>query len=111
MTDYIINAHEFIAVTNARILSPEEKVLLRANFLIVQKSKIVINEILIGSSALANMIREGKITQMESLIQTGTKQGMQTMDQHLTQLVNEKKITRRGAHEKAINKKLFEPME
>lgn len=75
------------------------------------KGRCAANEILIGSSALASMIREGKITQMESLIQTGTKQGMQTMDQHLTQLVNEKKITREAAHEKAINKKLFEPME
>lgn len=42
MTDYIINAHEFIAVTHARVLSLEEKVLFRADFLNVQKSKIVI---------------------------------------------------------------------
>jgi len=69
------------------------------------------NEILIGSSALASMIREGKITQMESLIQTGTKQGMQSMDQHLAQLVGENKITREAAYEKAGNKKLFEPRE
>jgi twitching motility protein PilT len=71
------------------------------------KGRCAANEILIGSSALASMIREGKITQMESLIQTGTRQGMQTMDQHLTQLVNEKKITREAAYEKAINKQLF----
>ena len=55
------------------------------------------------------MIREGKVTQIESLIQTGTKLGMQTMDQHLTQLVKEEKISREAAYEKAINKKLFEP--
>ena len=75
------------------------------------KGRCAANEILIGSSALASMIREGKITQMESLIQTGTKSGMQTMDQHLMQLVNEEKITREAAYEKAINKKLFEPRE
>jgi len=49
------------------------------------------NEILIGSPALASMIREGKITQISSLIQTGTGVGMQTMDQHLMQLVDEDK--------------------
>ncbi|BBO83720.1 twitching motility protein PilT [Desulfosarcina ovata subsp. sediminis] len=75
------------------------------------KGRCAANEILIGSSALASMIREGKITQIESLIQTGTKSGMQTMDQHLAQLVEEEKITREAAYEKAINKKLFEPLE
>ena len=75
------------------------------------KGRCAANEILIGSSALASMIREGKVTQIESLIQTGTKSGMQTMDQHLTQLVQEEKISREAAYEKAINKKLFEPVD
>lgn len=66
-------------------------------------------EILIGSSALASMIRQGKITQIESLIQTGTKSGMQTMDQHLTKLVAETRVSREAAYEKAINKSLFAP--
>ena len=65
------------------------------------------NEILIGSSALASMIREGKISQISSLIQTGTNAGMQTMDQHLMQLVREEKITTRVAYEKAIDKNIF----
>ena len=42
MTDYIISAHEFIAVTNARVLTPDEKVLFHADFLNIQKNKIVI---------------------------------------------------------------------
>lgn len=42
MTDYIINAHEFIAVTDAKVLTPEENVLFRADFLNIQKGKIVI---------------------------------------------------------------------
>jgi twitching motility protein PilT len=54
------------------------------------------------------MIREGKISQIASLIQTGTGAGMQSMDQHLMQYVKEGKITREAAHEKAINKLLFE---
>lgn len=42
MTDYIISAHEFIAVTNARVLTPDEKVLFHTDFLNIQKNKIVI---------------------------------------------------------------------
>ena len=53
------------------------------------------------------MIREGKISQNGSLIQTGTSQGMQTMDQHLQALIKEDRITRQAAHEKADNKELF----
>jgi len=43
-------------------------------------------EVLIGSSALVSIIRDGNITQVDSLIQTGKKEGMQTMDQHLQAL-------------------------
>jgi hypothetical protein len=42
MTDYIISAHEFIAVTNACVLSHDERVLFRAGFLNVHKNRIVI---------------------------------------------------------------------
>ncbi len=64
-------------------------------------------EILIGSPALASMIREGKMSQISSLIQTGTSEGMQSMDQHLMELVKEDLITREAAYEKAIDKKTF----
>jgi twitching motility protein PilT len=67
-------------------------------------------EILIGSPALATTIREGKISQINSIIQTGSASGMQSMDQHLLQLIKEGKITARAAYEKAIDKKLFETM-
>ncbi len=65
------------------------------------------NEILIGSTALASMIREGKISQINSLIQTGTSIGMQTMDQHLMQLIKSDTITPQAAFEKAIDKNIF----
>jgi len=65
------------------------------------------NEILISSTALSSMIREGKINQISSFIQTGTSIGMQTMDQHLKQLITEGKITKEAAYEKAIDKSLF----
>lgn len=64
-------------------------------------------EILIGSPALANMIREAKFSQIDSLIQTGSTSGMQSMDQHLKQLIEEGEITREAACEKAIDKNLF----
>ncbi len=71
------------------------------------KGRCAAVEILIGSSALASMIREGKISQISSIIQTGTSMGMQSMDQHLKQLIVKSKITREAAHEKAIDKNLF----
>ena len=67
-------------------------------------------EILIGSPALATSIREGKISQINSIIQTGSASGMQSMDQHLLQLIKEGRITARAAYEKAIDKKIFETM-
>ena len=71
------------------------------------KGRCAAVEILIGSSALASMIREGKISQISSIIQTGTSVGMQSMDQHLKQLIDKDKITREAAHEKAIDKSSF----
>jgi len=71
------------------------------------KGRCAAVEILIGSSALASMIREGKISQISSIIQTGTSVGMQSMDQHLKQLIGKDKITREAAREKAIDKSSF----
>ncbi|MEI6125998.1 MAG: type IV pilus twitching motility protein PilT [Pseudomonadota bacterium] len=71
------------------------------------KGRCAAIEILIGSPALASMIREGKITQINSLIQTGTNAGMQTMDQHLMQLIKADRITPQAAYEKAIDKSVF----
>ena len=64
-------------------------------------------EIMICNSAIRNLIREDKVAQMYSAIQTGQAQGMITLDQNLTQLVNENKIARQTAREVAINKTLF----
>ncbi len=71
------------------------------------KGRCAALEILIGSNALASIIREGKINQIESMIQTGTTQGMQTMDQCLQKMIDDGKITVAAAREKAINKNLF----
>ncbi|MGQ3889851.1 type IV pilus twitching motility protein PilT [Legionella sp. CNM-1927-20] len=64
-------------------------------------------EIMICNSAIRNLIREDKVAQMYSSIQTGQSQGMQTLDQHLTQLVQNKVIAKSTAQDVAINKALF----
>ncbi len=64
-------------------------------------------EIMLCNSAIRNLIREDKIAQMYSSIQTGLAAGMQTLDQHLTELVNSNTISRSTARAVAINTELF----
>ncbi len=64
-------------------------------------------EIMIGTPAIRNLIREAKIAQMYSAIQTGRKDGMQTLDQHLDELVTKGFISRQIARAKAVNKAAF----
>jgi twitching motility protein PilT len=59
---------------------------------------------MIGTPAIRNLIREGKIAQMYSAIQTGQAQGMQTLDQCLTELMSKNLITKEEARYKAQNK-------
>jgi twitching motility protein PilT len=63
--------------------------------------RIAAHEIMVGTPAIRNLIREDKIAQMYSAIQTGASHGMQTMDQNLLRLVQQKVITRETAQEKA----------
>ncbi len=60
-------------------------------------------EVLVATPAVRNLIREGKIYQIYSLMQTGAKFGMVTMDQHLAQLVRQQKITLEAALERCSN--------
>ena len=64
-------------------------------------------EIMTGTPAIRNLIREDKIAQMYSTIQTSRKDGMQTLDQHLTELVQNGLISRQDARSKAANKDQF----
>ena len=59
------------------------------------------HEIMRGTSAIRNLIREDKVAQMYSAIQTGQSIGMQTIDQSLQALVDKKLITLEAAREKA----------
>jgi twitching motility protein PilT len=69
--------------------------------------RIAAHEIMIGSPAIRNLIREGKIAQMYSAIQTGQAQGMQTLDQNLQELMMKGLITKEEARFKAVNKENF----
>jgi len=60
-------------------------------------------EIMLGTSAIRNLIRENKTHQIYSVIQTGGRHEMQTIDMHLTQLCKEQKITREEAMKRASN--------
>jgi twitching motility protein PilT len=70
--------------------------------------RVAVNEILVGSSAVANMIREGKIDRIMSVIQAGRSEGMQAMDDELDKKVKEGIITGEDAYMKALDKKRFE---
>jgi len=69
--------------------------------------RVAAYEIMLGTPAIRNLIRENKVPQMISVIQTSSREGMQTLDADLQQLVKSRKITQNSALEKANNKKLF----
>jgi twitching motility protein PilT len=69
--------------------------------------RIAAHEIMIGTPAIRNLIREGKIAQMYSSIQTGQAAGMQTLDQCLKELLQKGLITKEEARFKAQNKEDF----
>jgi twitching motility protein PilT len=64
-------------------------------------------EIMIGIPAIRNLIREDKVAQMYSSIQTGGSHGMQTLDQHLKELVERGMVSMGEARIKAQNKDQF----
>jgi twitching motility protein PilT len=66
--------------------------------------RVAAHEIMIGTPAIRNLIREGKIAQMYSAIQTGQAQGMQTLDQCLAELIAKSLVTKEEARYKAQNK-------
>jgi twitching motility protein PilT len=65
------------------------------------------HEIMIGTPAIRNLIRENKIAQMYSAIQTGQQYGMQTLDQNLQELVKRNVVAPAEARVKAANKDMF----
>jgi twitching motility protein PilT len=70
--------------------------------------RVAAHEIMIGTHAIRNLIREDKVPQMYSIIQTSSQQGMQTLDQALQKLVETGVVERSEAAQKATNKNLFQ---
>jgi len=68
--------------------------------------RVAAHEIMIGTPAIRNLIREDKVAQMYSAIQTGMAHGMQTLEQSLQHLVARGVITREDALSKSSNKQL-----
>ena len=63
--------------------------------------RIAAHEVMLGTSAIRNLIRENKVAQMYSSIQTGQNIGMQTLDQNLVELVRRNQVTAAEARSKA----------
>ena len=70
--------------------------------------RVAAHEIMIATPAIRNLIREAKVAQMYSSIQTGNAVGMQTLDQNLQELLKRGIITKQEAARKAANKDTFQ---
>lgn len=71
------------------------------------KGRVAAQEIMVGTTALANLIRENKIHQIPSIIQTGKKEGMQLLDQHIMDHLMAGTVDAREAYARAQNKQGF----
>lgn len=69
-----------------------------------EQGRVAAHEIMIGTPAIRNLIRENKVAQMYSAIQTGQNMGMQTLDQNLQDLVRRNIISAAEARSKAANR-------
>jgi twitching motility protein PilT len=69
--------------------------------------RVAAHEIMVGTPAIRNLIRENKVAQMYSAIQTGAQLGMQTLDQNLQDLVKRNIVSVDEARSKAANKDAF----
>ncbi|MCC6641299.1 MAG: PilT/PilU family type 4a pilus ATPase [Deltaproteobacteria bacterium] len=74
------------------------------------KGRIAVNEILLRTPGLPNVIREGNTPMLYSILQSGRSQGMQAMDDALFALVKEGRVLAQDAYSKATDKSRFEPL-
>ena len=73
-----------------------------------KKGRVAALEILINTPAIANLIRQGKMDQLENGMQTGSASGMRLMDAAIQTLLDQRLISGADAYKKAINKSRFE---
>jgi twitching motility protein PilT len=75
-----------------------------------KKGRVAALEILINTPAIGNLIRQGKMDQLENGMQTGSASGMRLMDAAIQSLLDQRIITGKEAYKKAINKSRFEAL-
>jgi twitching motility protein PilT len=110
--DRIIDSFPAAEQEQVRIVLAEALRAVVAQQLLRRKSggRVAAFEILLGSSALSNSIREGKTALINNQIQTGKSRGMIGMDQSLTELVKTDVVSPEEALERAIDKETFKTM-
>ena len=69
--------------------------------------RVACHEIMIGTPAIRNLIREDKVAQMYSAIQTGQSHGMQTLDQNMQDMLKKGLISKQDAMARAVNRETF----
>jgi twitching motility protein PilT len=73
-----------------------------------KSGRVAALEILVNTPAVANLIRQGKMDQLENAMQSGAATGMRLMDTAIQALLDSRQITGKDAYKKAINKAKFE---
>ncbi len=73
-----------------------------------KRGRVAALEILINTPAVANLIRQGKLDQLENSMQSGGQHGMRTMDSAIQEMFDKGLISGRSAYEKSNNKQRFE---
>jgi twitching motility protein PilT len=73
-----------------------------------KQGRVAALEILVNTPAASNLIRQGKLDQLENTMQAGGAFGMRTMDTAIQQLLDSRQITGKEAYKKGINKARFE---
>ena len=73
-----------------------------------KQGRVAALEILVNVPAAANLIRQGKLDQLENVMQAGGQYGMRPMDTSIQQLLDSRQITGQEAYKKAFNKTKFE---
>lgn len=71
------------------------------------KGRVAAVEIMVATPAVRNMVRENKVHQLPSAIQTGARDGMQSLDQHLKTLVKLRRIDPEEAIKRAVEQSAF----
>src|ERR1700754_65028 len=75
-----------------------------------KQGRVAALEILVNTPASQNLIRQGKLDQLENVMQAGGANGMRAVDTAIQQLLDSRQITGKEAYKKGINKARFEPV-